>query len=96
VHALGKTVCDSFATDGEVISAFGRYRERETYSVEPSSRSLNALCPFIFFQHWKSGLGERNAQPCYTGFALSDLVVSGALPPEGNSALHRFPQAPTA
>jgi hypothetical protein len=46
--------------------------------------------------YWVSGLSRRNAEPWYTEFALSDLVVSGALPPEGNSALHRFPQAPTA
>ena len=44
----------------------------------------------------KRGVSEGNNEPCYTRFALSDLVVSGALPPEGNSALHRFPQAPTA
>ena len=57
--ALGKTVCDSFATDGEVISAFGRYRERETYNVEPSSRSLNALCPFFFFQRDGAGTTQE-------------------------------------
>jgi len=32
----------------------------------------------------------------YTGFALSDLAVSGGLPSDGKFARHRFPQAPTA
>lgn len=46
-------------TDGEVISALGHYRDRDTYSVEPSSRSLNALCPFIFFQRDGAGTAQE-------------------------------------
>ena len=68
--------------------------ETPRISVRPfKSPSAGAI---YIGRDWKSGHGGGNAQPCYTGFALSDLVVSGALPPEGKSALHRFPQAPTA
>ena len=39
----------------------------------------------------ESVIGEKKAKPCYTESALSDLVVSGGLPSEGNLAQHRFP-----
>jgi hypothetical protein len=44
----------------------------------------------------ESAAGEGKAKAWYTGFALSDLVVSGGWPYQGNLARHRFSQAPTA
>jgi hypothetical protein len=44
----------------------------------------------------RCGDGKRslggNAQPCYTGLALSDLVVSGALPLKATLPCTDFPK----
>ncbi len=61
-----------------VMSVFqGMHTDPKQICIHPILSYSLLLVDRLLMTRIARAIGEENAQPCYTGFALGDLVVSG-------------------